>query len=74
MIKYFTSTFSVINLYKKPSTQSEVVTQILYGESFSVSQKKKNGLKLKLKKIIIKVIFKTKIIQNTLNQRIKLIN
>jgi cell wall-associated NlpC family hydrolase len=49
MIKYFTSTFSVINLYKKPSTQSEVVTQILYGESFSVSQKKKKWLKIKIK-------------------------
>ena len=41
--------FSFINLHKKPSTQSEVVTQILYGESFSVSQKKKKWLKIKIK-------------------------
>ena len=42
MIKYFTNTFSKINLYKKPSTESEVVTQIIYGESVSISQKKKS--------------------------------
>ena len=40
MIKYLTNTFSIINLYKKPSTKSEVVTQMIYGDSFSVSQKK----------------------------------
>ena len=64
MIKYFTNTFSTVNLYKKPSTKSEVVTQMIYGESFSISQKKTNGLKLKLKKIITKVTFEIKIIQN----------
>ena len=45
MIKYLTNTFSIINLYKNPSTKSEVVTQMIYGESFSISQEKKNGLK-----------------------------
>ena len=64
MTKYFTNNFSVINLHKKASTKSEIVTQMIYGESFSISKKKNNGLKLKLKKIIIKVIFKVKIIQN----------
>ena len=49
MIKYFTNTFSKINLYKKPSTESEVVTQIIYGESFSISQKKNQWLKIKIK-------------------------
>ena len=34
MTKYFTNNFSVINLYKKPSVKSEVVTQMIYGESF----------------------------------------
>ena len=56
MIKYFTNTFPIINLYKKPSSKSEVITQMIYGESFSISQKKINGLKLKLKKIIIMVM------------------
>ena len=49
MIKYFTNTFSKINLYRKPSTESEVVTQIIYGESFSISQKKNQWLKIKIK-------------------------
>ena len=39
MTKYFTNNFSVINLYKKPSVKSEVVTQMIYGESFSISKK-----------------------------------
>ena len=62
MTKYFTNTFSIINLYKKPSTKSEIVTQLIYGESFSISKKKINGLKLRSKKIITKAIFKEKII------------
>ena len=41
MTKYFTNTFSLINLFKKPSVKSEIVTQMLYGESFSVSKKLK---------------------------------
>ena len=49
MTKYFTNTFSNINLYKKPSTKSEIVTQLIYGESFSVSQKKNKWLKIKIK-------------------------
>ena len=57
MTKYFTNNFSVINLYKKPSVKSEVVTQMIYGESFSISKKSKKWLKLKLKKIIIKVTY-----------------
>ena len=62
MTKYFTNTFSIINLYKKPSIKSEIVTQLIYGESFSISKKKINGLKLRSKKIITKAIFKEKII------------
>ena len=49
MTKYFTSNFSVINLYKKPSVKSEVVTQMIYGESFSISKKSKKWLKIKIK-------------------------
>jgi cell wall-associated NlpC family hydrolase len=49
MTKYFTNTFSIINLYKKPSTKSEIVTQLIYGESFSVSQKINKWLKIKIK-------------------------
>ena len=49
MTKYFTNNFSVINLYKKPSVRSEVVTQMIYGDSFSVSKKSKKWLKIKIK-------------------------
>ena len=49
MTKYFTNNFSVINLYKNPSVKSEVVTQMIYGESFSISKKSKKWLKIKIK-------------------------
>ena len=41
MTKYFTNIYPEINLYKKPSTKSETVTQMIYGDSFSVSKKSK---------------------------------
>ena len=49
MTKYFTSTHSIINLYKKPSTKSEVVSQMIYGESFSLLKKGNKWLKIKIK-------------------------
>ena len=49
MTKYFTNNFSIINLYKNPSIKSEIVTQIIYGESFSVSQANRKWLKIKVK-------------------------
>ena len=49
MTKYFTNTFTIINLYKKPSIKSEIVTQMLYGDSFSVSKKTQRWLKIKIK-------------------------
>ena len=49
MIKYFTNNFSVINLYKKPSVKSEIVTQMIYGESFSISKRINKWLKIKIK-------------------------
>jgi cell wall-associated NlpC family hydrolase len=49
MTKYLTNNFSIINLYKKPSVKSEIVTQIIYGESFFVSHKNKKRLKIKIK-------------------------
>ena len=48
MTKYFTSTFPVINLYKKKSNKSEIITQMIYGESFSVIKKSKKWLKIKI--------------------------
>ncbi len=49
MTKYFTNTFSVINLYKKPSNKSGVVTQMIYGDSFSIIRRTENWLKIKIK-------------------------
>ena len=48
MTKYFTNNFSVINMYKKPSIKSEIVTQMIYGDSFSISKKSKKWLKIKI--------------------------
>ena len=49
MTKYFTNIYPEINLYKKPSTKSETVTQMIYGDSFSVSKKSTKWLKIKIK-------------------------
>ena len=57
MTKYFTNTFSIINLYKKPSTKSEIVTQMIYGDIFSISQKKNRWLKIKIKEDNYKGIY-----------------
>ena len=48
MTKYFTNNLPVINLYKKPSIKSEIVTQMIYGDSFLVSKKTKNWTKIKI--------------------------
>ena len=49
MIKYFTNTFSILNLHKTPSVKSEVVSQIIYGEDFSIEKKLKKWIKIKIK-------------------------
>ena len=49
MTKYLSNNYSLINLYKKPSTKSEVVTQMLYGESFSIFKRNGKWLKIKIK-------------------------
>ena len=49
MTKYFTNIYPEINLYIKPSKKSEVVTQMIFGESFSISKKTKNWLRVKIK-------------------------
>ena len=49
MTKYLTNNFSVINLYKKPSKKSEVVTQLIFGDSFKIFKKTKKWLKIRIK-------------------------
>ena len=42
---YFIGNFS--NIYKKPSSRSEVTSQIIYGEKFKILSKDKNWIKIK---------------------------
>jgi len=49
MTKVFTNNFSIVSLHKKPSLKSEVVTQMIFGDSFYVSKKNKKWLKIKTK-------------------------
>ena len=49
MKRYFTNHFPILSLYKKPLLQSEIVTQMIFGDSFSVLKKKRNWLKIKIK-------------------------
>ena len=49
MTKYYTNNFALINLHKKPSIKSEIVTQMLYGDNFLISKKIKKWLKIKIK-------------------------
>ena len=49
MSKLFTNTYPVINLYKKSSTKSEIVTQLIYGDSFFIISRSNKWLKVKIK-------------------------
>ena len=49
MTKLFTSHIAVMNLYKKVSRKSEITSQLLYGESFSLIKKTDKWLKIKIK-------------------------
>ena len=49
MTKYFTNNYPVLNIYKSPYKKSEVVTQILYGESFQIYKKTSKWLQIKIK-------------------------
>ena len=60
MTKYFRNNFFALNLYKKPSVKSEIVTQIIYGESFSILKKSKKWLKIKIKEDNYKGYLKNK--------------
>ena len=49
MARFFTNTYPSIKLYKKASTRSEIVTQIIYGDSFSIIKKTNKWLKIRIK-------------------------
>ena len=66
MNSYFTNFFTFVNLYKKPSIKSEVVTQMIYGDSFLVSKKSRKWLKIKIKEDGYKGYIKNKNFPNFL--------
>ena len=48
MNKIFSNNYPVINLYKKSSCKSEMVSQMIYGENFRIISKSKKWLKIKI--------------------------
>jgi len=44
----FSNNYPIINLYKKKSVTSKIVTQMLYGENFNILRKFRNWSKIKL--------------------------
>ena len=64
MTKYFTNKFSIVNLYRKPSTKSEIVTQMIYGDSFLILDEIKNWFKVRIQEDGYKGYIKKKFIQN----------
>ena len=49
MTKFYTNTITVLNIYKKPSFKSEVTSQMIYGDSFSILKKTARWIKIKTK-------------------------
>ncbi len=49
MNKFYTNTFPLINMYKKASNKSEIVSQMIYGENFKIIYNRNNWLKIKTK-------------------------
>ena len=49
MSKFLTNIYPIINIHKKMSVKSEVTTQMIYGESFSIIKTGKKWLKIKIK-------------------------
>ena len=66
MTKYYTNIYPETNLYKKPSAKSEIVTQMIYGDSFSISKISKKWLKIKIKEDNYKGYIKNKKYSNFL--------
>ena len=49
MSNLYTNISLVANLHKKASSKSEIVTQIIFGERFSIQKKLRYWLKIKVK-------------------------
>ena len=49
MNKLFSNNYPIITLYKKPSSKSKIVTQMIYGETFKIISKFKKWIKIRIK-------------------------
>ena len=49
MSEFYTNNYSDINLYRKKSSKSEVMTQMIYGDNFSAIKKSNKWWKIKIK-------------------------
>ena len=49
MTKFYTIIIADLNIYKRPSIKSEVVSQMIYGDSFSILKKTTQWIKIKTK-------------------------
>jgi len=49
MNNFYTNNYYIINLYKKKSLRSEMVSQMIYGESFKIINKTSTWMKIKIK-------------------------
>ncbi|MDA9091943.1 C40 family peptidase [Pelagibacteraceae bacterium] len=49
MNSFYLNNYSIVNLHKKASTKSEIVTQMIYGEGFTIINKSSKWLKIKTK-------------------------
>ena len=49
MNNFYTNNYPIINLYKKNSAESKIVTQMIYGESFKIINKSSKWIKIRIK-------------------------
>ena len=48
MNNFYSNNFPIVNVYKKPSAKSEIITQMIYGEGFKIINKSLEWLKIKI--------------------------
>ena len=49
MSNFYTNQYPVINLYKKNSAKSEVITQMIFGESFKIINRSSKWMQIQIK-------------------------
>ena len=64
MSRFFTNIYPITNLYKNKSVRSEIISQMIFGDSFSIIKKTKKWLKIKIKEDNYKGFIKNKIFKH----------